>query len=177
MPAERNLFPANSLQTAVVSDCQQYRYSLGRRWSDGTTCLFVMLNPSTADATVDDPTIRRCIGFARREGCGALEVVNLYALRATDPKELQRHAAPRGPQSDQYVARAIAHCDGPIICAWGADPAARSVQGDMIGLIQRAGRIPMCLGTTKAGMPRHPLYLPKDAPLEVLLPAEPEQKG
>jgi hypothetical protein len=81
---------------ATLSDCGRYRYRLWRRWADGPTVLFVMLNPSTADADVDDPTIRRCIGFARSWGAGALEVVNLYAWRATQPAELKAAVGPVG---------------------------------------------------------------------------------
>ena len=80
-----DLFKTSS---AVLSECGLYRYRLDRRWADGPTCGFIMLNPSTADAEVDDPTIRRCIGFAKREACGALIVVNIYPLRATKPADL-----------------------------------------------------------------------------------------
>src|SRR5689334_20041621 len=73
------------VKSAVLSPCGLYRYRLTRRWGDGPALLFVMLNPSTADATEDDPTIRRCTGFAKREGMPAIEVVNLFAWRATDP--------------------------------------------------------------------------------------------
>jgi hypothetical protein len=75
-------------RTATISDCGRYRYTLGRTWSDEPPVLFVMLNPSTADADVDDNTISKCIGFAKRWGHGGITVVNLYAWRATNPKEL-----------------------------------------------------------------------------------------
>lgn len=73
-------------QSATISECGRYRYRLTRRFADGPCATFVMLNPSTADETIDDPTIRRCRNFAIREGCGGLVVVNLFAYRATDPR-------------------------------------------------------------------------------------------
>lgn len=150
---------------AVISPCGVYRYRLSREWAEGPSCLFVMLNPSTADASEDDPTIRRCVGFAKREGCGRVEVVNLYALRATDPTTLARHPFPHGPEEPRHTAEAIREATGPVICAWGADPSAREAVSGMLALIKAAGHAPMCLGVTKAGAPRHPLYLKADAPL------------
>lgn len=158
----QDLFAQSS---AVLSECGQYRYTLSRRWGDGPTCLFVMLNPSTADAQENDPTIRRCIGFAKREGCGGLVVINLYTFRTKDPAVLARHSFPHGPASPRYAADAIVAADGPVICAWGADPLVRGVSLGMLDLIRACGKTPMCLGATKDGHPRHPLYLPKDAPL------------
>src|SRR5262249_14212908 len=95
-------------RAAVISDCGRYRYSLTRRWGDAAEprALFVMLNPSTADAEQDDPTIRRCIGFAKAWGMGSLEVVNLYALRATDPAALLSAPDPIGPKNDTMITSA-----------------------------------------------------------------------
>jgi hypothetical protein len=154
---------------AVISQCGTYRYRLWRQWADGPTCVFVMLNPSTADAEIDDPTIRRCIGFAKREGCGRLDVVNLYSLRATDPTELGRHPYPNGPDAARHNAETLVAANGPVICGWGADPAARSQSGYMLDLIAAAGKTPMCLGQTKTGAPKHPLYLKGTATLSALL--------
>ncbi len=134
-----------------------YRYRLWRRWGAAPSALFVMLNPSTADATDDDPTIRRCIGFARRWRCGGVEVVNLYALRATDPRDLWRHRAPVGPRNDAILAEAIATSAVPVV-AWGrhgTDRAARVVE-------LAAGRPLQCLAQNGDGSPRHPLYVPGD---------------
>ena len=83
--------------TAVISQDGLYRYHLERRWSDAPFLTFVMLNPSTADAEIDDPTIRRCVGFSKREGAGGIAVVNLYAFRATSPADLRQASAPYGP--------------------------------------------------------------------------------
>lgn len=96
------------MSSAEISPCGQYRYKLMRSilqvvgWDK--PALFIMLNPSTADADIDDPTVRRCIGFAKREMCSSLTVVNLYALRATDPRQLMKHQNPVGPLNDQWLA-------------------------------------------------------------------------
>lgn len=150
---------------AVLSDCGTYRYRLTRRWGEGPTALFIMLNPSTADASEDDPTIRRCIGFAKREGCGALEVVNLMAYRATDPKTLPSDSTAVGPDNADHVFTAASEADGPIIAAWGAHKAAgRYAPGFLHGFAVRGLRL-MCLKKTAAGAPGHPLYVKADAPL------------
>ena len=147
-------------RTAAFSDCGLYRYSLTRRWADGPRALFVMLNPSTADATADDPTIRRCISFARREGCGAIEVVNCYALRSTSPAALRMSAIDIvGPHNRQAVEAALQYA-ARVICAWGAHPVESS---PVPALLAEADR--WCLGVTADGSPRHPLYVRADAPL------------
>lgn len=149
---------------AVISPCGTFRYSLTRSWDEGLpVCGFIMLNPSTADAELDDPTIRRCIGFAKREGCGTLIVANLFAFRATDPKELPKAQDPIGPQNDAYIDALLLHASGPVIAGWGANGFARARAKDI------ATRTPpghlKCLGTSLDGSPRHPLYLPLEAPL------------
>jgi hypothetical protein len=106
--------------TAVLSDCGTYRYRLGRRWAEGPVDVWIMLNPSTADATVDDRTIRRCMEFSRRWGAGALVVGNLFALRATDPAELVRHPDPIGPDNDEHLTRSP---PGRTSSAAGSSPA------------------------------------------------------
>ena len=90
-------------RTALFSPCRTFRYRLGRRWSDGPVLAFIMLNPSCADEHIDDPSVRRCIGFAQRRGYGGLEMVNLYAFLATDPAELRRAGYPIGPDNDQRM--------------------------------------------------------------------------
>jgi hypothetical protein len=141
---------------ARLSDCGAYRYTLTRRWAnDGPTATFIMLNPSTADAEQDDPTIRRCLGFAKALGCGRLIVGNLYAYRATKPADLWLAADPVGPDNDATLA-ALADTDGPLIAAWGinAKPARVGAALTLLGPKLTA------LGVTKQGAPRHPLYLP-----------------
>jgi hypothetical protein len=153
------------MMAAVISDCGQYRYALTRWWGDGPVCGFIMLNPSTADAEKDDPTIRRCVGFARREGCGALLVLNLFAFRATNPRDMADAADPVGPHTDHYLLDLIQNVDGPLIAAWGAHWMAGERANDVTAMI---GRHCVCLGKTKDGSPRHPLYVPADQPLVAL---------
>jgi len=162
--------------SAVISSCGRYRYWLERRWSASLPLTFVMLNPSTADATIDDPTIRRCAGFARREGAGGIVVVNLYAFRATNPRDLASAADPVGTECDAHldVAGACGCPGAPIIAAWGATKVGRAPYREhderVAGVLARLrGFGPVhCLGSTASGAPRHPLYLPGDAPLTVL---------
>ncbi len=159
------------MKTATLSDDGLYRYELRRRWSDEPPMTWVMLNPSTADAEQDDPTIRRCMGFAKREGCGEIVVVNLFALRVTRPAHLFDGSIgePNGP--DNYIAVLDALVDArsqgaPIVVAWGACMKrfrSKTYQGLAGGTIRGL----YCLGTTADGSPRHPLYVKADQPLEV----------
>lgn len=140
-----------------------FRYVLWRRWGPGDVVVFVMLNPSTADALLDDPTIRRCIGFAKDLGAGALVVVNLFALRATNPDELLLTSfSPVGPLNDVYIltAAALAAEGGMVICAWGAHRAAGERAQKVVSMLRAGGVTPMRLRMTKSGHPSHPLYLP-----------------
>lgn len=145
---------------AVFSDCGRYRYLLTRRWGDGPAATFVMLNPSTADAATDDPTIRRCIGFAKSWDCGSLNVVNLFAFRATDPRELLAATDPVGPRNDAFLHSYLP--DG--VAAWGAHKMASTRARGVVRAFVRSSPL-WCLGVTKDGHPRHPLYVRADAPL------------
>lgn len=147
---------------ADISACGLYRYRLWRTWEEGTDVrrvLFVMLNPSIADGTQDDPTLRRCVGFAQSWGYGALTVCNLFAFRATDPSELLvRGVDVVGPDNDAALARASteAHL---VVAAWGAFRAAgQRVPTVLASLRQR--HIVHALALAKGNAPRHPLYLP-----------------
>lgn len=149
-------------RTAVLSDDGTYRYVLSRRWGPGPGAVFVMLNPSTADATVDDPTIRRCIGFARAWGLKALLVVNLYALRSPDPALLWTAPDAVGPDNDHWLKRELVladHIGSPVIAAWGAHARADRVRAVMA--LPGADRF-QCLARNKDGSPKHPLYQPAD---------------
>lgn len=151
------------IKTARISECGAYRYRLTRHWDAGRPPMtFVMLNPSTADADIDDPTIRRCIGFAKREGAGGIVVVNLYAYRATDPKNLPNDGSKVGPKNESYLYDALMEANGrPVVCAWGT-------KGNGSFFAQWAkgyGANLMALGITKDGFPKHPLYIAGDAPL------------
>lgn len=154
--------PAES--SAVISPCGTYRYELNRVWdwdSNLPVVGWVMLNPSTADGTHDDPTIRRCIGLTKRWGHGGIVVRNLYALRATDPQELRRHIDPVGPENAAYLA--LATHDAFTVCAWGSHPLAIEPGKKLITELTAAGVDIRCLGLTKTGQPRHPLYIPNSA--------------
>ena len=119
---------------------------------------FVMLNPSTADAFRDDPTLRRCIGFARAWGFGGLEVVNLYSYRATAPADLKKALLPNGPDNDAHL-HAAATGAARVVAAWGnhGDP---SRVAAVLSLLRAAAGQVWCLGQTRTGAPRHPLRLP-----------------
>ena len=152
--------------SAVISQDGRYRFRLSRQWGVGPRPVFCMLNPSTADGTRDDPTIRRCMGFARAWGYGGIEVVNLFPWRATDPRDLVE-AHRRGEdialreERDRHVRLAVNHDthEVVVIAAWGAHPLAREECRTLPDVALR------CLGTTKSGAPRHPLYLPTTATL------------
>jgi hypothetical protein len=156
-----------SIVSAVISPCGTYRYRLTRFAESLTpmksTALFVMLNPSTADAQLDDPTIRRCLGFAKLWGCNGLAVANLYALRSTNPEALWSHPDPVGPENDGYLWNfALECCD--VVCAWGSN-AKPERAARVASIMLDAGARLWCLGTTKHGSPRHPLYVRADQPL------------
>lgn len=134
----------------------RYRYLLWRRWAEADSLLFVMLNPSTADAERDDPTIRRCIGFARAWGFGGVEVVNLFAWRATLPRQLAAAKDPVGRHNDAAILEAVARSRA-VIAAWGVHGALRGRDAQVARLLA-ATRL-RCLGVTRDGAPRHPLYV------------------
>lgn len=140
-----------------------YRYRLTREWA-GTgladPCVFIMLNPSTADGTTDDPTIRKCVGFASRWGFRRLTVVNLFAYRATNPRELRKVDDPVGPHNYDHVKSVCAEVDYAI-CAWGSNGSYLATDAAMLRLLKRIGVNPMGIG----GGARHPLYLPYDRPV------------
>lgn len=154
------------IRDAQISDCGKYRYRLMRTWDasiDRMPLMWMMLNPSTADASIDDPTIKRCIAFSAAWGYGSLLVGNLYAYRSTDPKALLTldYATAVGPEN-HYHLDLMAQRSDRVVCAWG-NP----------GVKRRVGP-PWCpggwwnLGTTKSGQPKHPLYLAGDTPLQAM---------
>lgn len=152
--------------SAVISPCGLYRYRLGRRvTASDRVALFVMLNPSTADAEQDDPTIRRCIGFARSWGCGKLLVVNLFAFRATKPADMMAASDPIGPDNNRAILDAALDASlsgGPIICAWGAHGKFGDRDREVLAMLAALPAEPMSLGETAQNLPRHPLYLKGD---------------
>lgn len=153
---------------AEISDCGRYRTRLWRRWdSRKGRVLVIMLNPSTADASQDDPTIRRCIRFAIRWECGCLEVRNLFALRATDPRELLAVADPVGP-NNLCLVRSDDHFE-KVVAAWGNHGRHLGRGAAVISDLSSRG-LPLChLGLTKLGEPRHPLYVSSNTVLQPFL--------
>ncbi len=138
-----------------------YRYSLWRECDTRAPAVaFVMLNPSTADAERDDPTIRRCANLARSWGYGSLEVVNLFAYRASEPKRLRETRDPIGPANDDYLVDA-ADRTRVVIVAWGVHGGLMDRDLEAFRLLAGRGDI-HCLGFTKAGHPRHPLYVRRE---------------
>ena len=154
------------IRTAVIDESGLYRYSLTREWSGLRRMAWIMLNASKADANIDDPTIRRCIGFSNSWGYGGIIVVNLFAYRATDPKELLKVDDPIGSDNDYYIRQAVINAE-LIVAAWGAHRMAE-LRGAEVKLLVRLETIEIlrCLGKTKSGAPKHPLYIPSDTRLE-----------
>ena len=149
---------------AIFSDCRKYRYVLWRTWdSSKEYVLFIGLNPSTADELTDDHTITRCISFAKDWNFGALCMVNLFAFRATKPKDMKKASDPVGQDNDYWITNTALR-SGQVVAAWGAD-------GSFKGRDKRVRELlggMYCLGLTKDGHPKHPLYQKKDTTLRLL---------
>ena len=144
--------------SAGLSRCGRYRYWLRRHWNPALPqCTFIGLNPSTADAEINDPTLRRCIGFAKRWGYGSLLLVNLFAWRATDPRDLLDAPDPIGPQTNRWLRRATVESDLRV-AAWGNGGTLANRAYNVDKRLQPLH----CLGITSLGMPRHPLYCSAD---------------
>ncbi|MGY4802018.1 DUF1643 domain-containing protein [Teichococcus aerofrigidensis] len=152
---------------AVFSDCGRYRTVLERRWDGkpfGTPgCVaWIMMNPSTADEQMDDPTVRRCRDFTRRWGYGAMLVLNIFALRATSPAMLLRAEDPVGPGNDAAIGEGAARAE-TVIAAWGLPPRPLRGRGpEVAALLRAAGIAPLALRITQSGQPGHPLYIAGD---------------
>ena len=150
---------------ALFSDCRTWRYALWRRWANPEMCnmvAFIGLNPSTADESIDDPTIRRCKTFARTWGFDGMYMLNAYAFRATDPKAMKAAIDPVGPENDKWL-RHFGTAANAVIACWGAHCEPKRE----VAVCETLGKFIVCLGRTKYGQPRHPLYLKADT--------EPEQ--
>lgn len=143
---------------AVYSECGAYRYLLSRRWGDGVGLLYILLNPSTATEERNDPTIERCERRARMLGFGGFAVANLFAFRATDPRDLKRAPCPVGPENDAQLMLAASQADR-VLCGWGVHGAHMGRAGQVEALLRGGGTALWHLGRTKAGHPRHPLYV------------------
>ena len=166
-----DLFLVGGGRGALISECGRYRYRLWRLWNDlAPVMTWVMLNPSTADADIDDPTIRKCIWFAKAHGYGGIIVVNLFAWRATNPKELPKVADPIGPENDDHILWACrAPMLGSVVAGWGSDKFAQKRAARVKVLIRGSqGRTLHCFRKSASGAPWHPLYLPYTSSLEAL---------
>lgn len=163
---ERAPISGSIQRQTILSADRRYRYQLWREWlpsngiDDGSVC-FIGLNPSTADETKDDATIRKCVGFAKRWGKTSICMVNLFAWRATNPKDLQRVPFPIGGDTDEYL-RKVAASIPLVVAAWGQFPQ----YNWRVKQIQKIFGNMMCLGKCKDGSPRHPLYRAYETALE-----------
>ncbi|MET7843665.1 DUF1643 domain-containing protein [Streptomyces sp. NPDC005356] len=161
--------------SAVLSPCGTYRYRLDRIWNEDTApMVWVMLNPSTADHTEDDATIRRCTAFAKAAGHGGMVVVNLFALRSKDPGQLRHHRDPIGPFNEAALIEATDDAVR-IVAAWGdARRSERACQAHAVtALLVGHGHALDCLGLTGKGHPRHPLYVRDETQLTPYDPQSP----
>lgn len=157
---------------ALIDPTGKYRWWLSRTLEsrEGVDlrgwAVFIMLNPSTADAKLDDPTIRRCMGFAYDWGCSHLSVVNLFAIRSVHPMAVYVDADPVGAENDEWILSETGKGSKAIVAAWGAHGMFRGRAAAVCSLLAKAGRTVGHLGTTKDGYPRHPLYLKRTAQVE-----------
>ena len=155
---------------AEFSPCRKFRYRLWRRWADGPMLVVIGLNPSTADETLNDPTIRRCLGYARDWHFSGLMMLNCFSYRSTDPNALKVHtdkALPQEIENRQIIAREVASivaAGGAVVAAWGFWGDFQGIGAVMRDLLTNLGVGVACLGTAKNGEPRHPLYLARTAP-------------
>jgi len=141
---------------ATLSNDRMYRYSLSRIWDESKDLvLFVCLNPSTANESTDDPTVTRCIEFARAWNYGGVLIGNLFALRATDSGKLYKAADPIGPENDKWLGRLAVRAK-LIIAAWGNEGSHMNRSKNVLRIL----RTPYALMINKTGEPRHPLYVP-----------------
>ncbi len=149
----------NAPSSAVYSPCELYRYSLTRTWDAmGARVNFLMLNPSTATEVQNDPTVERCERRARALGFGSFRVTNIFAFRATDPQVMRDAYDPIGPENDTAILEAV-HWAGRVICAWGIH-GAHLQRGPEVFHMLKNREVPLFhLGLSKAGHPRHPLYI------------------
>ena len=154
--------PKDLARDATFSEDRVYRYQLVRStgYPNHARLNFVGLNPSTADESSDDPTVRRLIGFARRKAFGSFILTNLFAFRVTDPRALKIAADPIGPENFTYLT-AAARSSQCIVPCWGAHGALRSRGREVLELLRRLGDIRV-FGLTKGGEPIHPLYVAYD---------------
>lgn len=154
----REFQKGDAQSVATYSDCERYRYALTRVWGDGQRVLFVMLNPSTATEIQNDPTVERCERRSRALGFGAFRVCNIFAYRATDPRDMRAQDDPVGPLNDTAILEGIDWAD-EVVAAWGTHGEHLGRGPKVEALLRGAGAMPKHLGLSKAGHPKHPLYI------------------
>ena len=149
---------ASDYDGASFSKCRTWRYLLWRRWSDGDMVAFILLNPSSATEQEEDPTIRRCIGFAKMWGMGGLYILNIFALRSTDPNNLYVADDPIGKDNDRFI---LDTCRKSclVVCGWGNHGAFLGRGKHVMRLLNDNGIKAYCLGVNQSGEPKHPLYI------------------
>lgn len=146
------------LKQAIFSNCYNYRYSLSRLWDNNKeTCLFIGLNPSTADACQDDPTIKKLIAYASQWNLGGFQICNLFALRTPNPDYLLKSKVPIGDLNQHYLEAAISNSSTQILM-WGNHGNYHPQLENLVSTLES----PLCFGLNKNGTPKHPLYLSKD---------------
>ena len=143
---------------ATFSTDRKYRYSLWRIWNQQPPCVFILLNPSRADETRDDPTIKRCQGRALRDGWGGIIVVNLFAWQSADPSRLLFVDDPIGQENDEYIRQAVRRA-GMVICGWGTNGMIKDRDTAVLWLVHGEGKPLYALGFNRNGTPKHPLYV------------------
>ncbi|PJE30525.1 hypothetical protein PSM7751_03162 [Pseudooceanicola marinus] len=159
---EKHFQKGDATSAALYSPCGHYRYALTRVWDAAAPrLLYVMLNPSTATEQQNDPTIERCERRARTLGYGGFRACNIFAWRETSPALLKKAADPIGPANDAQLAEAARWVgdNGLILCGWGAHADHMGRGKTCAALLRATGRPLAHLGLTKAGEPRHPLYI------------------
>ncbi|MEM8801399.1 MAG: DUF1643 domain-containing protein [Pseudomonadota bacterium] len=155
----RRITTYTGFREAVYSPCERYRYALTVEWdAQKPRLVYVMLNPSKATEQANDPTIERCERRARALGYGAFRVTNLFGLRETSPARLRKARRPKGPANASYIMDA-AQWGNDILAAWGVHGAHRTQGAEVEQLLRDGGHRLLCLGLTKEGHPRHPLYV------------------
>lgn len=157
-----NTYSLFESRNTIFSPCRQYRYRLSQIWDESKPILcFLMLNPSTADEVKNDPTVERCERRARTTGYGGVEIINIFAYRATDPNEMKAQIDPVGEDNDKHILEAALKA-GQVICAWGKHGQHMNRGQQVLDLLLTAGVQPYCLKINGDGYPAHPLYIGYD---------------
>lgn len=154
--------------SAWFNEARTHRYLLTRSWSAAPLMTWLLLNPSKAGAFISDPTVGRCVGFAKRDGCGGIQILNLYGFRATDPRDLWDSPDPVGASNDAIIADRVR--GGLVVAGWGNHGMISGRGLEVALLLTAAGVDLLCLGVTGSGQPLHPLArgrhrVPDTAPL------------